>query len=124
MTEKTKELLLECKKAGYEIVTVFVRDKRVPRSITIKSGSWFGDMSKPDGNKTLIKVICGYPVKLGKHWKYSGSKWPKMWSIIKKCGLTLGLDFHGFGLGDCYNVHPGLVGTLTPGCYELEDLQK
>ena len=115
---------MECKKAGYEVVTVFVRDKRVPRSKTIKFGSWFGDRPKPDGSRTSIKVICGTPQRLGKHWKYSGNNWPKMWSIIKNCELTLGLDFRGFGLGDCHNVHPGLTGTLTPGCYELEDLQK
>ena len=118
MNEKTKELLLECKKAGYEVVTVFVRDKRVPRSKTIKRGDWFGYGTL----KSPYKVICGYPERLGSHWRYSGNNWPKMWSIVKKCGLVIGLDFNGAGMGDCYNIHSSLTETLTPGCYELEAL--
>lgn len=39
ITKRTKELLLECKDAGYERITIFVHDKRVPDSVQIRKGS-------------------------------------------------------------------------------------
>ncbi len=44
LSEKTIELLRECKKVGYGTVTVLVRDEKVPVSVKIKRGVWFGDL--------------------------------------------------------------------------------
>ncbi len=122
MTDKTKKLLLECKKAGYEFVTVLCRDQRVPLSKKIKSGFWFGNQPTIAG-PTPTKVICASPERLGKHYKFSGEDWPKMWSIVKKLGLTNGIAFDGYGLGDAHDIHPVFIDSLTSGCYDLAILK-
>lgn len=45
ITKKTQEFLQACKEAGYERVTIFVHDKRVPDSCMIRKGStgWDAD---------------------------------------------------------------------------------
>ena len=114
MTDKTKELLRQCKEAGYEIVTVLVRDEKVPLSEKLKSGAWFGDMPlSEDLPNTPIKAICGYPERI------DTKGWPEMWSIIRSCGLTAGLEYDGLGNSDSMNIHPVFLNDLTPGCYEL-----
>ena len=120
MNEKTQQFLAECKKAGYERVAIFVRDKRVPQTTKFKSGVWFGDEPRPqDLPNTPINVVCGYPEQLGEHFIYPGSDWPKMWTIVKECELVAGLQFGGFGLGDAHNVRPHLRDALTKGYYDL-----
>ena len=114
MTEKTKQLLSECKKAGYKRVAVLVRDKRVPRSKTIESGAWFGDKPQPeDLPNTPINVICACPEQINEEGN------PKMWDIVKNCGLAVGLDFGGQGMGDAHNIYPPFRETLTSGYYDL-----
>lgn len=115
MTERTEKLLAECKKAGYEAVTVLVRDKRVPRSMTIKHGFWFGDQPTPTGHHEPIRVICGHPERIAEDGQ------PEMWKIIRKSGLTAGLFMgEGCGMGDCHEIQMKLADSLTPGCYVLE----
>ena len=53
ITEKTREFLLACKEAGYERVTIFVHDKRVPCSVRLRKGSTGWDADE-DG----LFVIC------------------------------------------------------------------
>ena len=116
MTERTEKLLAECKKAGYEAVTVLVRDERVPRSMTIKHGFWFGDQPNyGDSPNDPIRVICGHPERIAQDGQ------PEMWKIIRKSGLTAGLFMgEGRGMGDCHEIQMSLAGSLTPGCYELK----
>ncbi len=123
MNDETQTFLLKCKDAGYERVTILVRDKRIPRSKTIKSGAWFGDKpTAEDMPNTPIKVICGYPGQLGKCQGLPGNNWPQMWSIVNECGLTAGLLFGGSGLGDCHDIHPLFCRRLTAGYYDLVDI--
>ena len=112
MEDKTQEFLKQCKEAGYEKVTIFAKDKRVPRTMTIKAGSWFGNVPRPeDLPNTPINVVCGYPERI------DDKGFPKMWAIVKECGLSL----QGFGgMGDAYSIHPHLHGLLTSGYYDLE----
>lgn len=130
MTGKTRELLLECKKAGYEQVTVLVRDKRIKISQRIKSGSWFGDEHVgEDAPNTPIKVICCQPHRYGEippypHTIYPGDGWPLIWGIVLKCGLIAGLSFGGYGFEDCHDIHPNFIDSLTPGYYDLAKLKE
>ncbi len=48
MENKTQEFLEKCKGAGYKRVTIFIKDKRVPRTMTIQAGSWFGNVPRPE----------------------------------------------------------------------------
>ncbi len=125
MTEKTREFLEECEKAGYKTIAVLVRDKRVPRSVSIKPGPWFGDEPAFNGTTSPIKVVCAVPERKGEHFAYPGNSWPKIWSIVKKCGLVNGMIMGGFGTGnpggDCTSINEKLIGGLTLGCYELPE---
>ncbi len=113
ITEKTKELLMECKKAGYKIVAVLVKDRKVPQSMSIKMGSWagLGTINSP------YKIISGCPERLGEIKGYPGNAWPRMRGIAREldlCGIN-----GGYGLGDSIDIHKLFVGDLTPGCYDL-----
>ncbi len=119
MTNETKSLLEECKKADYEFVAIFVRDKRVPRTMTIKAGEgWFGWGT----GRSPYKVVAAFPEKRCKHFAYKKGLWPAMWSIVKEQGLTAGMSFGGGGLGDAHNVNKVAQETLTAGCYDLSEL--
>ncbi len=115
ITEKTHELLRKCKDAGYERVAIFIRDKRIPKTTKMKDGGWFGLGTV----KYPYKVVCGYPEKLGSHPDLPGEIWPKMWQILKDCGLLAGLFFGGAGLGDAHDIHPCFIEDLTAGYYDL-----
>lgn len=116
MEDITQVFLAKCKEAGYEKVTIFVADRRVPLSTKIQKQSmgtyWGGIANVPP------KVICGYPEQLNKT-----KERPAMWDIVKECGLTAGLRFGGYGSGDAHDVHPNLVEMLTAGYYDLEAQQ-
>lgn len=112
---KTKEFLKKCKEAGYERITIFIRDKRIPATMEIKDGAYWGEIANAPP-----KVICGHPPQRGTHPDLPGDKWPKMWGIVKEFGLTAGLSFGGFGLGDAHDIHPALCGLLTAGYYDLQ----
>ncbi len=59
MTEKTREFLLACKEAGYERVTIFIHDKRVPCSVQIRKGSTGWDADE-DGISAMCRCAgCG-----------------------------------------------------------------
>ena len=124
-TEKTEEFLQACKEAGYERVTIFVADKRVPDSVRIKKGSctngpgWYWGTGAPTGP---FRVVCGAPEQRGVHATLKNVDgqpkmgWPKMWEIVHR------LDLHnrGAGSGDGHDVLcPAL---LTAGYYDLSEL--
>lgn len=106
--EETIKFLSACKKAGYERITIGVADKRVPISVKIKKesrgGYWGGILNVP------TKVVCGWPEQL-KNGR------PKIWSIVKTCGLTAGLRLNGCGSADSHEVRQGH--TLIRGYYDL-----
>ena len=116
ITEKTGEFLQACKEAGYERVTIFVADKRVPDSVRIKgesvSGSYWGNGTK-DGP---FCVVCAAPQQRGSHPHLPGNNWPKMWHIVKRTGLHP----TGAGNGDAHNVL--CPASLTAGYYDLAEL--
>lgn len=116
-TSKTQELLKKCKEAGYEKITIFIRNKNIPATMKIKDGIWFGQNAIMDDGQIMEvykhKVVCGYPEQRDK------DNWPKMWGIVKDCGLTVGFNMGGFGLGDAHDVHPMFCEELTAGYYEL-----
>lgn len=148
MTEKTREFLLACKEAGYERVTIFIHDKRVPCSVQIRKGStgWDADedgMVEFEGRNgpekrfvckqggypgaywglgnvgtTPLKVVCGFPERLGTHPRYSGNVWPQMWRIVKE----LDLNQRGAGSRDGHDIRPELCHLLTAGYYDLAEL--
>lgn len=122
ITEKTKELLIELGRVGYEKITVLCRDKRVPKSISIQSGAWFGDMPW-QGKTTPIRVICASPQQLGEipEFKKVGGNWPLLWGVVNRLGLTAGMLWGGTGNGDAHNINSALLETLTPGYYETKD---
>ncbi|MCK5017563.1 MAG: hypothetical protein KAS32_10890, partial [Candidatus Peribacteraceae bacterium] len=90
--------------------------------MTIESGAWFGDQSQPkDLPNTPIRVVCGYPERIGKHFRHSGDAWPLMWSIVHELGLTAGMPMGGSGMGDAHNISNVLMDTLDAGVYDLKD---
>ena len=118
ITEKTREFLNKCKEAGYERVTIFIRDKRIPKTTKMLDGGWFGVGA---GNNPY-KVVCGYPEKLGSHPDLPEEIWPKMWGIVKECGLLAGAWLGGMGMGDAHDINPCFCKDLTAGYYDLAAL--
>ncbi len=126
MENITQEFLKKCKEAGYEKVTIFIRDKRVPLTKRIKDGAYFGSYrpDDPEIEEYPHTVVCGCPEQLGTNPSLLGSVWPKMWRIVKECGLTAGMQFGGFGLGDAHNIQSYLREMLTAGYYDLNEMPK
>ena len=146
ITEKTEEFLRACKEAGYERVTIFVHDKRVPDSCMIRKSSTGWDDEEDGMRETLstgkmefhlnpeiintvgtywglgrrdfpFKVVCGAPPQRGSHPTLkTNGLWPKMWGIVKE----LGLHNAGAGHGDGHDVLCPAV--LTAGYYDLAEL--
>ena len=115
MKPKTKEFLRACKEVGYEVVTIFVRDKRVPDTKRFKDGSWFGN-----GKKIPYKVVAAHPPKYCEN-KRLGGEWAAMRQVVTDCGLDVGLN--GSEDGDAHNIAQELIGDLDEGCYVLKDLE-
>lgn len=117
ITEKTAEFLRACKEAGYEHVTIFVTDKRVPDSVRIKKesvcGSYWGSGTKHDP----FRVVCAAPPQREADPKSCSKRkiWPVMWSIVKKTGLHNA----GAGNGDAHNVL--CPQAITAGYYDLSE---
>lgn len=146
ITEKTEEFLQACKEAGYERVTIFVHDKRVPDSCMIRKSStgWgadedgmrenseTGEMEFAPNHKVVnchgtywgwgrkdrpFKVVCGDPPQRGPHPTLkTNGLWPKMWGIVKE----LGLNYAGAGHGEGHDVL--CPDVLTAGYYDLAEL--
>lgn len=121
MNEETREFLLECKKAGYEFVTICVEDERVPISkqleklgdrklhnIPSNGGYWGVESlnSKPN-------VVCAAPNR-----RDSGR--PAIWGICERSSLTAGLLLGGVGCGESHQIRPNY--NLERGCYELKEI--
>lgn len=150
ITEKTREFLLACKKAGYERVTIFIHDKRVPCSVRLRKGStgWGADedrMVEFDGRNgpekrfvckngaysgtywgmgnegtTPRKVVCGFPERLR----------PAPTSVCPGRALPwmwqivkdLDLNQRGAGHLDGHDIRPELCHLLTEGYYDLSEV--
>jgi hypothetical protein len=123
MEDRTQEFLKACKEAGYERVTIYIADKRVPLSKRLEKeskamgagGSYWG--ARPC-TPIPLKVVCGFPERIGACPGLPGEGWPLMWGIVK----NLGLNFEGGGSGDSYGVHKSLVGLLQSGYYDLTEI--
>jgi hypothetical protein len=125
MSDRTQEFLKKCKDAGYEKVTIFVSDNRVPISKKIEkesNGTYWGRSFVPPPEPPF-KVVCGCPERLGKCPGLPRNIWPKMWAIVKELGLTAGLSFGGFGSGDSHDINPVFVPDLKAGYYDLSEIK-
>jgi len=124
MNERTKQLLLECKKAGYERVTIFIADKRVPDSVKIEKEStnreyWgFGTREHPH------KIVCGSPDVSGDcpglpTTKQDGTPhtWPAMWGVVKRSS-----DLRG-GAGKLNGHSIKNTSLLDAGYYDLSEIE-
>ena len=123
ITEKTEEFLQACKEAGYERVTIFIADKRVPDSVRIKKGSGgsYWGFGPPDSLvNPKFKIVCGAPGRTGPHPQLKGNIWPAMWGIVKR----IELNSHGNGSGDGHDVGElySKYTPLTAGYYDLAEL--
>lgn len=119
MNERTRELLLECKKAGYEYVAIGVIDKRVPISQQIEkagdkrygpygcTGAYWARLGGPP------KVICAAPNR-----RDSGR--PAIWDICEKSPLTASISYRGCGCGESHEIMSRH--DLDLGCYVLAEL--
>ena len=106
MNKKTRELLLECKKAGYEFVAICCVDKRVPISQKIEKGGEYWGQRSPH-------VICAAPNR-----RESGR--PAIWTICENSTLTAGLLFEGCGCGESHRIRNSH--NLDRGCYDLKEI--
>ena len=139
ITERTTEFLNECKKAGYEKITIFIADERVPCSVFLRKfntgwnidedginehgrfvpkkgyvAGWWGKGNRDDP----FKVVCGHPEKIGPHPQYKTLNWPAIWGIVKRLGLNHG----GGGHCDGHDVNDIAVEELTAGFYDLAEM--
>ncbi|GAF85116.1 unnamed protein product [marine sediment metagenome] len=128
MNEETRELLLECKKAGYEFVAICCMDKRVPISVKLEKvgerkysnmpsgGSYWGEsavQNKGDTPRYPPTVVCAAPNR-----RDTGR--PAIWDICKNSTLTAALDWGGLGCGESHQIRPNH--NLDRGCYDLKEL--
>lgn len=115
VTEKTQEFLEACRAVGYERVTIFVADKRVPDSVLIKKESEGGYWGR-GGPGSPYKVVCGAPARTGPHPMLGGDNWPAMWGVVRR----LGLNSRGGGNRDAHDICE--TSLLTAGYYDLAEL--
>ncbi len=130
MNEETREFLLECKKVGYEFVTICVKDKRVPITLKIEKfgerkysnfpsfGEYWGEITitEENGEKFITnpcKVVAAAPNR-----RETGR--PALWTICEQSTLTAGMEFRGFGLGESHEIRRGH--PLEKGCYDLKEI--
>ena len=107
MNELTRDLLQNCKEAGYETVTVFVTDKRCPTSVRAKKGvcSMYWGTGSP---QQPFRVVCGSPAQRG----VDGRGFPEIWDVIRRMGLS-----GGGGYDDAMKIT--IPSLLTAGFYDL-----
>ncbi len=142
MTDETLEFLQECKKAGYERVTIFIADERLPISVKIRKdntgleldddginskGQYCpknGRMSHYWGHGTdsfPFKVVCASPERKGPHPQYRHKdKWPAIWGIVKR----LDLNHYGGGNLDGHDIGAHAVPLLDAGYYVLSEIKE
>lgn len=127
MNKETREFLLECKKVGYEHVTIGVEDKRVPTSVRIEkagqrkygvnpSGGAYWGVNEMDGTKVggiPTKVVCAAPNR-------RDSDFPAIWKICEDSPLTAGLGFRGCGCSESHEIISNH--RLDRGYYNLSAL--
>ena len=114
MKEKTKQLIEECKKAGYKHLVIFCSNENVPESVQAEKQHTYWRSCKPSC-KNGPHLVCASPPQRGESQGKPGNGWPKMWNIIKR----LKLNFSGAGYGDCFPVDPALFADLDMGYYDL-----
>lgn len=148
MTKKTKELLLRLKAVGYEQVTIFVHDKRVPSSVYVRkmSTGWGADedgmFEIPDtegemrfapkgvnsyngtwwglGNPVGIpfKVISADPPQTGYYTDSGRKTWPNIKGVMEE--MSLGGSVHS----ESHSIKKSLCGLFTPGYYDLAEISE
>lgn len=148
VTAKTQEFLRACKEAGYEKVTIFLHDKRVPDSVLIRKGStgWDADedgMSlrpEEDVPRFAPKYTEGFT---GSYWGIAPSEAPFLPHFKVVCGAPaqkgphptlpgnnwpkiwgivrrLKLNAHGGGNRDGHDIQTPAL--LTAGYYDLAEV--
>jgi hypothetical protein len=111
MNEETKKLLLDCKKVGYQFISIGIQDGRVLSSmkITTSYGGYWND------EKTgRPRVVCAEP-KIRPNGK------PAIWTIIEKSPLSAGMLHKGCGCGETHNVR--CDHNLELGVYDLSKIE-
>lgn len=152
MTEKTQEFLTECKEAGYEKVTIFIHDKRLPLSCERRKANTGRDPDD-DGmyeNSFGEKLFATKDGNLGVWWGTAGGtranpdgsppfgkvvcaeparrsqipdhKEGKTWPAIWGIVRRIGLNSGGAGHSDAIDVNRSATHLLTPGYYDLSEL--
>lgn len=125
MNDETRELLLECKKAGYEFIAIGVVDKRVPISKQIEKfgerkysrnpsgGAYWGGIERDGVMVIKPKVVCAAP-----NQRDAGR--PAIWNICEKSDLTAGMEYRGQGCGESHSIRA--THNLDLGCYDLSQI--
>ncbi len=123
MTEDTLKLLKALKEVGYELVTVFVADKRVPQSVELEKsnrnngvGTYWKDNTTFTVEGGPVRIVCALPEVDGTCFGLSGSGWPKIWDVIKRVNSS------GGGLGHSHSLPEGLVKFYDAGFYDLAEI--
>ncbi len=148
ITEKTEEFLQACKEAGYERVTIFVHDKRVPDSCMIREAStgWKADEDGLHPHPATGQILFGIRQRpgggMGSYWGTGPIDNPSNFKIVcgappqtaitprlsgnKTCPAMweivhrLNLHRRGAGHGDGHDVLCPIA--LTAGYYDLAEL--
>lgn len=152
ITEKTEEFLQACKKAGYERITIFVHDKRVPDSVRIRKGStgWGPDEDGMRLNKHThlmqfypnpkitgschgaywglgtrddpFRVVCGAPEQRGAHATLRHTNGQPKMGWPKMWEIVHRLGLHKGGAGSGDGHDIYCPSALTAGYYDLAEL--
>ena len=114
MTETTQEFLAECKKAGYERIAIFIKDERVPASMLYSP-----KYQRKSTQSPLGVVVSADPPRKGPHPGYkTKDRYPAIWGIVKR----LSLNPSGAGFDQNHHIADSLTILLTPGYYDLSEL--
>ncbi len=152
ITEKTEEFLQACKEAGYERVTIFIHDKRVPDSVVIRKGStgWDADEDgmrlNPDTSlmqfypnpditgschgfywglgtrENPFRVVCGAPEQRGPYPTLQDSNGQPKTGCPKMWEIVHRLGLHYRGAGSGDGHDVETPSLLTAGYYDLSEL--
>ena len=111
MKDETQNLLDKLKEAGYEKVSIFTADKRVPDSMGHTEGQWKGLGT----DREPYRLISATPHLTEEP---DGKGVPKIWGIMHELWPDADNNFGG-GQGDCHTIPKRAWGVLDAGYYEL-----
>ena len=109
MNDATREFLELCKEAGYEFVTINMKDARVPASTQLKNAEYSGVF----GSGGSYHFVAAHPPK-----RDTGR--PAIWDICRAHPCTAGLLWRGLGCGEAYSLPAGA--GFDAGCYDLSEV--